>query len=57
MYIGNTSKDGYHHLLWEIVDNSIDEVINKHASKVHVTLHKTAGARASRTTAGASRST
>src|SRR5215470_15493630 len=40
MYIGNTSKDGYHHLLWEIVDNSIDEVINKHASKVHVTLHK-----------------
>ncbi|HEX3480626.1 MAG TPA: DNA topoisomerase IV subunit B [Kofleriaceae bacterium] len=40
MYIGNTSKDGYHHLLWEIVDNSIDEVINKHASKVQVTLHK-----------------
>src|SRR5215468_10081456 len=40
IYIGNTSKDGYHHLLWEIVDNSIDEVINKHASKVHVTLHK-----------------
>jgi DNA gyrase subunit B/topoisomerase-4 subunit B len=40
MYIGNTGKDGYHHLLWEIVDNSIDEVINKHASKVHVTLHK-----------------
>src|SRR5690349_16566389 len=40
MYIGNTSKDGYHHLLWEIVDNSIDEVINKHASKVHVILHK-----------------
>src|SRR5215471_3379010 len=40
MYIGNTSKDGYHHLLWEIVDNSIDEVINKHATKVQVTLHK-----------------
>src|SRR6476619_1949277 len=40
MYIGNTSKDGYHHLLWEIVDNSIDEVINKHATKVEVTLHK-----------------
>jgi DNA gyrase/topoisomerase IV subunit B len=40
MYIGNTSKDGYHHLLWELVDNSIDEVINKHASKVEVTLHK-----------------
>ncbi len=39
MYIGGTGKDGYHHLLWEIVDNSIDEVINQHATKVHVTLH------------------
>ncbi|HVK76211.1 MAG TPA: DNA topoisomerase IV subunit B [Kofleriaceae bacterium] len=39
MYIGGTGKDGYHHLLWEVVDNSIDEVINKHASKVIVTLH------------------
>ena len=28
MYIGGTGKPGYHHLLWEIVDNSIDEVIN-----------------------------
>jgi DNA gyrase/topoisomerase IV subunit B len=40
MYIGGTGKDGYHHLLWEIVDNSIDEVINGHATKVEVTLHK-----------------
>src|ERR1041385_2902318 len=40
MYIGNTSKDGYHHLLWEIVDNSIDEVISGHAAKVVGTLHK-----------------
>src|SRR5215467_5289437 len=40
MYIGGTDKNGYHHLLWEIVDNSIDEVINKHATKVEVTLHK-----------------
>src|SRR5262247_1721852 len=40
MYIGGTGKDGYHHLLWEVVDNSIDEVINKHASRVEVTLHK-----------------
>ncbi len=39
MYIGGTGKDGYHHLLWEIVDNSIDEVINKHATRVEVTLH------------------
>ncbi len=40
MYIGGTGKDGYHHLLWEVVDNSIDEVINKHATKVEVTLHR-----------------
>jgi DNA gyrase subunit B/topoisomerase-4 subunit B len=40
MFIGGTGKDGYHHLLWEIVDNSIDEVINGHATKVVVTLHK-----------------
>jgi len=40
MFIGGTGKDGYHHLLWEIVDNSIDEVINKHATRVEVTLHK-----------------
>src|SRR5678816_230544 len=40
MYIGGTGKEGYHHLLWEVVDNSIDEVINKHATKVEVTVHK-----------------
>ena len=39
MYIGGTGKAGYHHLLWEVVDNSIDEVINKHATRVDVTLH------------------
>ncbi|HUH05815.1 MAG TPA: DNA topoisomerase IV subunit B, partial [Kofleriaceae bacterium] len=38
MYIGGTGKTGYHHLLWEIVDNSIDEVINKHATRVEITL-------------------
>jgi DNA gyrase subunit B/topoisomerase-4 subunit B len=40
MYIGGTGKDGYHHLLWEVVDNSIDEVINKLATRVEVTVHK-----------------
>jgi DNA gyrase/topoisomerase IV subunit B len=40
MYIGGTDKAGFHHLLWEILDNSIDEVINKHADRVEVTLHK-----------------
>jgi len=39
MYIGGTDLRGYHHLLWEIVDNSIDEVINGHASRIEVTLH------------------
>ncbi|RMH36786.1 MAG: type IIA DNA topoisomerase subunit B [Deltaproteobacteria bacterium] len=39
MYIGGTGKAGYHHLLWEIVDNAIDEVINKHATRIEVTLH------------------
>ena len=39
MYIGGTGKDGLHHLLWEIVDNCIDEAIAGHASTVTVTLH------------------
>jgi DNA gyrase subunit B len=40
MYIGGTDGRGYHHLLWEIVDNSIDEVMNGHATRVEVTLHQ-----------------
>ncbi|HZH02188.1 MAG TPA: ATP-binding protein, partial [Myxococcaceae bacterium] len=40
MYIGGTDVSGYHHLLWEIVDNSVDEVINGYASRVEVTLQK-----------------
>ena len=39
MYIGGTDLTGYHHLLWEIVDNSIDEVINGYATRIDVTLH------------------
>ena len=38
MYIGGTGADGYHHLLWEIVDNSIDEAINGHAEHIEVVL-------------------
>jgi len=38
MYIGGTDKAGYHHLLWEIVDNSVDEAINGHASQIEVVL-------------------
>ena len=40
MYIGGTDSSGYHHLLWEILDNSVDEVINGYASRIEVTLHK-----------------
>ncbi len=38
MYIGGTDVRGYHHLLWEIVDNSVDEAINGHATRIEVTL-------------------
>src|SRR3954462_10046002 len=40
MYIGGTDVKGYHHLLWEIVDNAVDEVINGYATFIEVTLHK-----------------
>ena len=40
MYIGTTSSRGLHHLLWEIVDNAIDEASNGFATEVVVTLHK-----------------
>lgn len=40
MYIGNTGKEGLHHLVWEILDNSVDEVINGHANEIHVILDK-----------------
>src|SRR4051812_36374396 len=40
MYIGGTDASGYHHLLWEILDNSVDEVINGYASRIEVSLHK-----------------
>jgi DNA gyrase subunit B len=40
MYIGATDKKGLHHLVWEIVDNSVDEYLNGHADTVTVTLHK-----------------
>ena len=38
MYVGGVNKAGLHHLVWEILDNSIDEVINGHASKIDVIL-------------------
>src|SRR5690242_13419911 len=38
MYIGGTDARGYHHLLWEIVDNAVDEVINGHAKRIEVVI-------------------
>ena len=40
MYIGSTGSRGLHHLLWEIVDNAIDEAMGGFATEVQVTLHK-----------------
>ena len=39
MYIGSTDKRGLHHLVWEIVDNSIDEVINGFGNKIVITVN------------------
>ncbi|MBY0203435.1 DNA topoisomerase IV subunit B [Paenibacillus polysaccharolyticus] len=40
MYIGSTSTSGLHHLVWEIVDNAVDEHLAKFCSKIDITLHK-----------------
>ena len=40
MYIGSTGSRGLHHMLWEIVDNAVDEAANGYADAVRVTLHK-----------------
>ena len=54
MYIGGVDAKGLHHLVWEIVDNSVDEYLNGHADAITVTLHKTATPSRSPTTAAVS---
>ena len=40
MYIGSTGVNGLHHILWEIVDNSVDEAANGYADEITVKLHE-----------------
>jgi DNA gyrase subunit B/topoisomerase-4 subunit B len=40
MYIGGVGSSGLHHLVWEVLDNSIDEAMNGHARNIWLTLHK-----------------
>ena len=39
MYIGGVSSAGLHHLVWEVMDNSVDEAMNGHATEITVQLH------------------
>ena len=44
MYIGDPDKKGLHHLVWEIVDNAVDEYLNGYADTITETLHKSGDA-------------
>jgi DNA gyrase subunit B len=44
MYIGSVDNRGLHHLVWEIVDNAVDEYLNGHGDSITITLHKSGDA-------------
>ncbi len=45
MYIGSTGERGLHHLVWEVIDNSVDESLAGFATRIHVTLLADGGVR------------
>ncbi|MCG3255771.1 MAG: DNA topoisomerase IV subunit B, partial [Candidatus Heimdallarchaeota archaeon] len=43
MYIGTTGEEGLHHLVWEVVDNSVDEYMAGYCKNIQIVLHREGG--------------